>query len=264
MSSPDHTISPTLTIPPERPTDILLDARDLSITFGAHRVLDQVSFQLSKGEVLAVLGESGCGKTTLMRIVACLLAPDRGTMTLGGLTLSRLAPQRRGVVYLSQEPLLFEHLNILENIGFAARLRGETRAAVARSAQELLRAIGLDVYGSKRAWEISGGQKQRVAFARAIMARPRLLLLDEPFGSLDGSSRAAMQRLFSELCARYQMTCLFVTHDLKEALLVGTRYASLRAGRLSLYPSRESFRRDPATGIPQEAAFWEHLDANAP
>ncbi len=238
------------------PRDTLLSVRGLSKRFRETEVLRDVSFDLRAGETLAVLGDSGCGKTTLLRIIAGLLEESTGDVILGGRPLAGVSPRDRGVVYLDQEPLLFEHLTVRENVAFALRLRGRPPREVDESADALLAAIGLAAHAGKRDGQLSGGQKQRVAFARAVLAAPRVLLLDEPFSSLDGTTRSAMRELFASLRERFALTSLFVTHDVKEALVVGNRFALMAEGRLRIFRDRAAFLADEATGIPREIRFW--------
>ncbi len=170
-----------------------------------------------------------------------------------------IKPQERGVVYLSQEPLLFPHLNVFENIAFGLRLRKEKKDVVKEKVGQMLAALGLDGLGKKMSTELSGGQRQRVAFGRAIIIEPRVLLLDEPFGSLDVQTRAEMQDLFRQLSRKYQMTSLFVTHDLKEALVMGDSIGRMEGGHLEVYPDRQAFINDPASGVRSERDFWTSI-----
>jgi putrescine transport system ATP-binding protein len=246
---------------PQRP---LLRVEKLAKQFGRTVVLRDVDFELHAGETLAILGESGCGKTTLLRILAGLLPESTGEVFLNSRSLKGIPPRDRGIVYLDQEPLLFEHLNVWENAAFALRLRQRSEPDVQALVQEMLGAIGLAEHAQKRDGELSGGQKQRVAFARALLAAPQVLLLDEPFSSLDGRTRAAMRDLFQTLRQRYALTSLFVTHDVREALTVGDRFALLADGRLTMYADRTTFMNDEATGIPREFRFWNDVRKNRP
>lgn len=235
----------------------MLRVRNLHAGFPGDQILHALSFDIPEGETLVILGESGCGKTTLLKVLAGLLRPSQGEIWLEDRAISQLPAAQRGVIYLDQEPLLFEHLTVQENIGFAQRFQARNLSEDTHAVQEMLAAIDLREHATKREWQLSGGQKQRVAFARAVLARPRLLLLDEPFCSLDSKTRDQMQRFFHHLSQEYALTSIFVTHDVKEALIVGTRFARLSAGVLSLYPDRHAFINDPATGIPAEIAFWQ-------
>ncbi len=236
-----------------------LTVRGLSKAFGGERVLDTLDLDLARSQTLAVLGRSGCGKTTLLKILAGLCAADAGRVHLGGRDLDGLPPQARGVVYLYQEPLLFPHLDVFENVAFGLRLRRTPAAALRGRVEEMLAALELETHARKQTTQLSGGQRQRVAFGRALIINPTLLLLDEPFGNLDVEIRGQMQRFFQGVARRFAITSLFVTHDLKEALLMGDRLALLRAGRLTAYASREAFVNDPETGAAAERDFWAGL-----
>ena len=241
---------------PPAPDEAFLAVRGLTKAFGTERVLNGIELELGRCETLAVLGRSGCGKTTLLKILAGLCPADAGTLRLDGRTLDGLPPQSRGVVYLYQEPLLFPHLDVFENVAFGLRLRHVPTAAVRERVGEMLGALGLEAHARKHPPQLSGGQRQRVAFGRALIVNPTLLLLDEPFGNLDVEIRANMQRLFQEVARRFAITSLFVTHDLKEALLMGDRLALLRGGRMTNYATREAFVADPQTGAVGEREFW--------
>ncbi|WP_010586765.1 ABC transporter ATP-binding protein [Schlesneria paludicola] len=235
----------------------LMRVQNLSVRFGTQEILRSLSFDLMPGQTLVILGESGCGKTTLMRALAGLIPVTNGEIQVNSVSVARQGSRDRGIIYLDQEPLLFEHLNVTENIAFALRLRRMAAKKVADAVTLMLQEIDLCLHARKREWQLSGGQKQRVAFARAILAHPQLLLLDEPFCSLDSQSRNQMQQLFSRLSRQHSLTSIFVTHDVKEALVVGDCFARMTTGNLLIYPDRRSFMIDPATGIPAEIAFWQ-------
>lgn len=224
-------------------------------------VLRGVDLEVPAHATVGILGRSGCGKTTLLKIVAGLEGADQGRIHLAGRDLSGVAPERRGTVYLYQEALLFPHLDTRENIAFGLRIRRVDRRDVDRRVDQMLASLGLEDHADKHPDQLSGGQRQRVSFGRALIVNPRLLLLDEPFGNLDPETRRAMQALFARVAREFQITSLFVTHDLKEALLVGDRFAHLADGRLSVYDSRQSFVADPAIGAAEEIDFWRGLDA---
>lgn len=237
----------------------MLVVSDLQKAFAAEAVLAGVSFEVPTGETLAVLGRSGGGKTTLLKIIAGLESADGGAVMLSGVNLLARPPEQRGAVYLYQEPLLFPHLDVYENVAFGLRLRRVREASMRARVEALLDEVGLSDHLRKQPHQLSGGQQQRVAFARAAIVEPAALLLDEPFGKLDAETRAAMQALFTRIAHAKRITTVFVTHDLKEALVVGDWFGHLRDGHLVTYPSREAFVADPRTGAQAEAAFWQHL-----
>jgi putrescine transport system ATP-binding protein len=234
----------------------LLQVRGLTAGYGQQTVICDVSFDLHAGQTLVVLGDSGCGKSTLLKAIAGFVPTESGEIRIADTRIDLLPAGRRETVYLDQEPLLFEHLDVERNIAFSLHARRRPAAEVAQEVDSLLAAVDMRDHRHKRDWQLSGGQKQRVAFARAVIARPKLLLLDEPFSSLDGRSRGQMQRLYAELCARYALTSIFVTHDIKEALVVGNCFARLADASLHVYADRRDFMTDAATGIPDEIAFW--------
>ena len=239
---------------------MLLEVNDISKTFGGEAVLQQVSFQLEQSQTLAILGRSGCGKTTLLKILSGLLSPDSGRVALKGFVLTEnVSPQARKIVYLSQEPLLFPHLSVFENLAFGLRVRKEAVSVMRQKVSAMAAAVGLSAHLEKKPDLLSGGQKQRVNFGRALIIEPPLLLLDEPFGSLDTKTRSEMQLLFKEVAASRQMSSVFVTHDLKEALLMGDAIGYMEAGKLKTYSDKNSFINDRSTGVQEEMAFWKSL-----
>ncbi|QIX25434.1 ABC transporter ATP-binding protein [Nocardioides sp. JQ2195] len=227
----------------------LLDVRGLTRSFGPVRALAGVDLTIEDGEVLAVLGPSGCGKTTLLRTVAGFLPGDAGTVTLGDRPVlvdgrSRVSTRHRNVGYVPQEGALFPHLDVAANITFGLD-RGERRKA---DIAELLELLGLDPQLARR-WphELSGGQQQRVAVARALARKPSLLLLDEPFSSLDASLREATGRAVVRAVRATGAAALLVTHDQNEALSLADVVAVMTAGRVDqVGPPLEVYAR-PAT-----------------
>ncbi|RYU78376.1 ABC transporter ATP-binding protein [Hymenobacter persicinus] len=239
----------------------MLTVTSLTKRFGSQPVLLNVSLELGSGQVLAVLGRSGGGKTTLLKILAGLEAPDDGQLYLLGQDLRPLPPNERQVVYLYQEPLLFPHLSVFENVAFGLRIRRVPEPEVQAQVTAMLAELDLLDHARKAPHQLSGGQRQRVAFGRALIIRPRLLLLDEPFGNLDAQTRADMQQLFLHVSRQHQISSIFVTHDSREALTVGSRFAYLEAGQLTSFAARADFVQDPRTGITSELAFWRSVEA---
>lgn len=238
---------------------MFLEVKNIAKTFHNEEVVKNLNFSLSENKTLSILGKSGCGKTTMLKIISGLVDPDHGEILVNGENIQEKAPEKRNIVYLYQEDLLFPHLNIFENIAFGLRLRKASQQEVEQKVSEIISSLELEGQGQKMPHQLSGGQRQRVSFGRAIITNPSLLLLDEPFGSLDTGTRQRMQQLFKKLAKEFSITSLFVTHDLKEALLMGDEIALMQKGRLQVYPSKESFIEDPATGVKNEITFWDSL-----
>jgi osmoprotectant transport system ATP-binding protein len=208
-------------------------------------IIADLSFVVERGETLVLLGESGCGKTTTLRLVNRLLLPTGGEVLVEGKRTSdwdaiRL---RRRTGYVIQEAGLFPHFTVERNVALVPNLEGWDEARVRERVHELLRLVGLnaETFAGRYPRELSGGQRQRVGVARALAAEPPLLLLDEPFGALDPLTRNSLQKEFAELARRLSKTVIFVTHDVREALLLGTRIGLMHAGRLLLLETPEAF-----------------------
>jgi NitT/TauT family transport system ATP-binding protein len=188
-------------------------------------VLDDVHFQVSRGELICILGRSGCGKTTLLNILAGFMPPSSGVVLLNGIGVSRPGPDRC-VVF--QEDALFPWLTVQENVAFGLKGRGLTKKAVQDEVCRFLSLVGLSEFGGYLPREISGGMKQRVALARVLILRPEVLLMDEPFASLDAQTREEMQNLLLVLWQQLAHTILFVTHDVGEAVTLSDRILVMR------------------------------------
>jgi osmoprotectant transport system ATP-binding protein len=216
------------------------------------------------GETLVLLGRSGSGKTTLLKLVNRLLTPTAGQVLVHGRPTIEwdVVRLRRGIGYVIQETGLFPHFTVAENVALVPSLEKWDSQRITARVHELLTLVGLDPDGfaARRPRQLSGGQRQRVGLARALAADPPILLMDEPFGALDPVTRAELQREFSALARRLGKTILFVTHDLREALLLATRIVLLKAGRIVCSAAPEEFLR---TDHPEVQAFAESL-ASAP
>ncbi len=222
----------------------------LDVGFAARRgrrLLDGISFAVEEGTTTAVLGRSGAGKTTLLRTVNRMVEPTSGEVLLRGKNVREGDPValRRGVGYVIQETGLFPHMTGMRNVGLVLEAQGMPAKDRVRLSQDLLNAVGLEArtFGLRYPHELSGGQKQRIGLARALVAAPQVLLMDEPFGALDPLTRAEMQDMLRDLLARLRMTALLVTHDLDEALYLGDRIVLLSEGRLVAEMSPEEFLR---------------------
>jgi putrescine transport system ATP-binding protein len=237
----------------------MIELQGIAKDFGKEQVLQGIGLQLPQGQTLSVLGRSGCGKTTLLKIMAGLETASAGSFRIEGKEMLELKPQARGVVYLSQEPLLFPHMTVAQNIGFGLQIRKVSGQEIKAKVEALLAELGLEHQAAKFPEQLSGGQKQRAAFGRAIIIEPKILLLDEPFGSLDSQTRAEMQALFGEMRKKHQITSLFVTHDLREALTVGDQFARMEAGKLQLFASQQGFLEAADEGMRKEMDFWRNI-----
>lgn len=235
------------------------EVRDITKHYGQQPVLRGTTLSLKARRCLSILGPSGCGKSTLLKVLAGLETAEQGRILFDGQSLENVPARRRGLVYLSQEPLLFPYLNVFENISFGLRLKKRPAKEIRQRTLELIEALGLEGMGEKMPAALSGGQRQRVAFGRALIIHPRVLLLDEPFGALDAQTRSEMQKLFMRISSREGITSLFVTHDAREALVVGHQWAFMQEGHLRQYHTTAAFMADPATGLPQEMRFWQAL-----
>jgi thiamine transport system ATP-binding protein len=210
----------------------MLLVENVSVSFENKAALDRVTLEVAEGEIVAVLGPSGSGKSTLLRVVAGLQRPDSGRVVLDEVDLSSVPAHRRGIGLVFQDHALFHHRDVWGNVAFGLRMRGDPRPDVERRVRGCLELVGLDGYERRSVVTLSGGEQQRVALARALAPEPRVILLDEPLGSLD---RRLRDRLLEDLAAifdRLHVTALHVTHDRAEAFALGDRVAVMRAGRI--------------------------------
>ncbi|MFG0284895.1 MAG: sulfate/molybdate ABC transporter ATP-binding protein [Phycisphaerales bacterium JB039] len=230
-----------------------IQIRDVSKTFGAFRAVDCVSADILTGELVALLGPSGSGKTTLLRLIAGLedLDPGGGSIRYGDEDLSAAPVRKRRVGFVFQHYALFRHMSVFENVAFGLRIRPRSRRpsrdAIRRRVHELLSLVQLDGMASRFPSQLSGGQRQRVALARALAVEPRVLLLDEPFGSLDATVRAELRRWIRRLHDELRITSVFVTHDQEEALEIADRVIVMNAGRIEQIGSPAEVYHAPQT-----------------
>ncbi|HEY7422101.1 MAG TPA: TOBE-like domain-containing protein [Gaiellaceae bacterium] len=209
-----------------------IEIRNVTKRFGSFLALDGISLEIPDGSLTAVLGPSGSGKSTLLRIVAGLERPDSGEVLLAGQDATRLTPQRRNVGFVFQHYAAFKHMTVRDNVAFALTIRKRPKQEIRERVDELLELVQLSGYADRYPSKLSGGQRQRMALARALAAKPRVLLLDEPFGALDARVRAELRDWLRRLHEEVHVTTVFVTHDQEEAMEVADRVAVLDHGRL--------------------------------
>jgi osmoprotectant transport system ATP-binding protein len=226
-----------------------LELRDAEKRYGPMQALARVSFSVEEGQRAALIGESGSGKTTLLRTFNRTVELDAGSASVEGRDVRTVDPValRRSIGFVQQEGGLLPHWTVERNVTLVPRLRGLSDAA--ERGRDALSLVGLDPGVFARRWpsQLSGGQRQRVALARALAARPKVLLLDEPFAALDAITRSELQESFAEVVERLRITVLLVTHDLREAELLAERVAVMREGTIEQVASPEELRSHPAT-----------------
>ena len=210
----------------------LVEIRNVTKTFDGHYAVDDVSLTIYPGEFFSLLGASGCGKTTLLRLLAGFERPDSGRLLIGGQDVTELPPYRRPVNMMFQSYALFPHLSVADNIGFGLRQEHMPRAAVRQRVAEMLELVRLGDFARRKPHQLSGGQRQRVALARSLAKHPKLLLLDEPLGALDRKLREHTQFELVNIQERLGVTFVMVTHDQEEAMTMSTRMAVMNEGRI--------------------------------
>ncbi len=215
--------------------------------FGEFTAVDDVSVEVGPGELLALVGASGSGKTTTLRIAAGYEAPDSGTVTLGGEDITRLPPERRGFGMVFQHYALFPHMPVEQNVAFGLEARRVSKAQRLEKAREALAGVGLAGAGDRAIQSLSGGEQQRVALARALVIEPRALLLDEPLSNLDPTLRQAMRDDLRAMLRRVGVPALFVTHDQEDAFAIADRIALLKQGKLLQVGTPEELYEAPAS-----------------
>ncbi|HEY8563704.1 MAG TPA: ABC transporter ATP-binding protein [Pyrinomonadaceae bacterium] len=219
----------------------------ISKKFGAAVVLEDINFEVAEGETIVLLGASGSGKTTILRIIAGLEAPDSGRVVLHGKDVTDLPARGRGVGVIFQSYALFPKMSVEQNIGYGLRLRKKTKAEIKEITDGLIELTGLGEHRRKYPSQLSGGQQQRVAIARALAYNPEVLLFDEPFGALDAQIRTRLRREIRALLKEIKVPSIFITHDQEEALELGDRIAVLNEGRLEQIGTPYDVYNKPAT-----------------
>ena len=234
-----------------------------SSAHGAAAAVRRLAFSVQAGELLAVVGPSGSGKTTTLRLLAGLEKPDEGTICLGGTMLQHVAPQQRDIAMVFQQPALFPHLNVFENLSLGLRIRKSSKNEIDQRVNEAASFLGLADKLDRVPHELSGGEAQRVALGRALVRQPKLFLLDEPFANLDIPIRRQLRSVIQGIHQQLNVPMIVVTHDPAEALALGHRIAVLQDGRLQQIGSPEVILRHPATPFVEEL-FSDQASKPAP
>lgn len=214
------------------PVSARVSLQNVSKSFGATQAIKDVCLDVLPGELLVLLGPSGCGKTTTLRIIAGFERPDQGAVFIDGLDVSGVPPHRRQLAMVFQSHALFPHMNVYENVAFGLRVRRRSEREIREKVEWALNLVGLGQKGKNYPNQLSGGEQQRVGFVRALVVEPKVLLADEPFGSLDRKLRKEIQVEFRDLQKRLGLTVVFVTHDQEEALVLADRVAIMDQGRV--------------------------------
>ncbi len=209
-----------------------LSIEGLQVHIDKEAILHNISLQVEQGEFLSLQGPSGCGKSTLLKSIAGILPAEQGTIYLDGKDITRLPIHQRGTVIVFQDMRLFPNMTVEENIAFPLKMQKVPKAQRLSAARELLEKVQLPGYGKRRIHQLSGGQQQRVALARALAAKPKLLLLDEPFSALDEELRQGMRELVLQLHKEFAMTTIMVTHDRPEAVAMSDRIITMSEGAI--------------------------------
>jgi sulfate transport system ATP-binding protein len=221
--------------------------RGLMKSFGKEKVVDDVSFSVEPGELIALLGPSGGGKSTVLRIIAGLEQPDAGEVHIAGGDVTRRKVQERNIGFVFQHYALFRHMTVRQNVAFGLEVRGVGKVEASRRVEEMLDLVQLTGLGGRYPHQLSGGQRQRVALARSLAPQPRLLLLDEPFGALDAKVRLELRAWIRRLHKEQEVTTLFVTHDQEEAMDLAGRVAVIHKGRIEQIGSPAELHDEPAS-----------------
>jgi osmoprotectant transport system ATP-binding protein len=240
----------------------IVEFRSVNFHIGAAKILDDINLQIKKGETLVLLGESGCGKTTTLKLINRLYAPTSGTVSVEGKSTTdwNEINLRRRIGYVLQEAGLFPHFTVERNVALVPDLENWNQAKKRARVLEMLELVGLSPqkFAGRFPHELSGGQRQRVGVARALAANPNILLLDDPFGALDPLTRTNLQKEFATLVRELDKTAVFVTHDLREAFVLGTRVCLMDKGKIVLIDTPENFAKSK---LPLAQAYLETIEA---
>ncbi len=228
-------------------TEVMLTDLTKNFPSGARPSVDRLNLTFTSGKIHALLGPSGCGKTTTMKMIAGILQPSAGEITFDGASVLRVRAERRGAVMVFQNHLLFPYMSVGDNVGFALKMRNESRVVIRARVEEMLELVKLPGLADRRPKQLSGGQQQRVALARALIVKPNVLLLDEPLSNLDAHLREDMRELILGIQRQLGITTVFVTHDQEEAVVMADQIALMFDGVLHQNAAPDQFYDCPAS-----------------
>ncbi len=231
----------------------IISVRDLHVSYGRTEVLKGIDLSIAAGSFVALLGASGCGKTTLLRTLSGFTPARSGSIEVKGRDILREPPERRGMAMVFQSYALWSHMSVAQNMGYGLRLRRVPREEIRRRVDDLLKMLGLQGYGQRSVTELSGGQRQRVALGRALAVEPQILLLDEPLSNLDARIRLQMRHEIRSIQRQLGVTAILVTHDREEAMVMADQVVILDQGKIAQIGTPEQVYQHPAT--PYVAAF---------
>ena len=224
-----------------------LELKNITLSYEDNTVLKDLSLTVNDGEFVSLLGSSGCGKTTTLRLISGFLKPDSGQILLDGQDISNIPVHKRGFGYMFQNYALFPHMDVADNVGFGLKQQGISDTEKRTRVGEMLEVVGMSHLADRLPKELSGGQKQRVALARALVIRPQILLFDEPLSNLDAKLRIQMRLEIRRLQEEFKITTIFVTHDQEEAFSISDKITVMNAGRIEQMASPEEIYANPAT-----------------
>ncbi len=224
-----------------------IDVQNVNKFYGEYHASKNISFQVEKGKLVGLLGPSGGGKTTILRMIAGLEQPDNGSILFRGQEMNRVEPQKRGIGVVFQNYALFKHMTVFDNIAFGLNVQKKSKSFIKERVNELLDLTNLSGLGKRYPNELSGGQRQRVAFARALAPEPQILLLDEPFAAIDAHVRRELRSWLREMIDRLGITTLFVTHDQEEAIEIADQILVVNQGRIEQHGTPIEIYQSPQT-----------------
>lgn len=230
-------------------TSAFLSIEGLGVSYGRTAVLDDINLQVDQGEFIALLGSSGCGKTTLLRTIAGFMKPSIGSIRVGMRDIQHMPPDKRGMALVFQSYALWPHMSVRQNVGYGLKVRGERRSTINTKVSEVLAMLGLEGFADRNVTALSGGQRQRVALGRALAISPQILLLDEPLSNLDARIRLTVRHEIRALQKRLGITAVHVTHDREEAMVMADRIVVLDKGRVEQAGTPEELYHRPVSAF---------------